>query len=92
MSFPHCLCVLSSDSGAAGTEGPGVPGADGGGSAAGEGAPGDAAAGEGGGEERQRHTAAPEAAEGSRTHTGGLVLYLNTKCGVFMNLSCDVAV
>lgn len=57
-------CVLSPDPGAAGAEGQGVPEADGGGSAAGEGAPGDAAVGEGGGEERQRHPATPEAAEG----------------------------
>ncbi len=76
-SFPVCVCVFiclckisknvcvwRSDPGAAGAEGPGVSGADGGGSAAGEGAPGDAAAGEGGGEERQRHPAAPETAEG----------------------------
>ena len=54
----------------------GVPGADGRCPAAGEGAPGDAAAGEGGGEERQRRPAAPEAAEGSRTHPGGLCLFL----------------
>ena len=61
---------LSTDPAAAGAEGPGVPGADGGGPAAGHGAPGDAAAGEGGGEERQRHPAAPEAAEGGRAHPG----------------------
>lgn len=77
MLFPHGLSVSSSDPGAAGAEGPGVPGADAGGSAAGEGAPRDAAAREGGGEERQRHPAAPEAAEGGRTHPGGLVLDFN---------------
>ena len=65
------MSLFSSDSGAAGAEGPGVPGADGGGSAAGEGSSGDAASGEGGGEERQRHPTAPEAAEGGRTHPGG---------------------
>ena len=76
-----CASLFSSDPGAAGAEGPGVPGADGGGSAAGEGSSGDAAAGEGGGEERQRHPAAPEAAEGGWTYPGGccwLVLYIQS--------------
>lgn len=62
------MCV--SGPGAAGAEGPRVPGADGGGAASGEGSPGDAAAGERSGEERQRHSAAPEAAEGGGAHPG----------------------
>lgn len=58
-------CVLLwADPGAAGAARQRVPGADGGGPGAGKGAPRDAGPGEGGGEERLRHPAAPETAEG----------------------------
>lgn len=61
---------MCSGPGAAGAEGPRLPGSDASGAAPGEGAPGDAAARKGGGEEGQRYPAAAEAAERGGAHLG----------------------
>lgn len=63
-------CVVCLDPGAAGAEGPRLPGPDASGAAPGEGSPGDATVRKGGGKKGQRYPAAAEAAKGGGTHIG----------------------